>query len=206
MPPAYLIKCGEQDEAVHNIENFSFFLRGVMNTDKNIPLSAELKLVDAYLSLQKSRYEDQFSYRIDIPGQFMDYEIPALTLQPIVENAIVHGCERKRGNSTIRISCTDENHCLTIQVEDNGKGMERPQVEELNRMFSDSHFQSSSQGKDALSNSIGLFNVNSRLQLKFGPEYGITIDSKINEGTRVSLHMPNTERKGERSDVFRDGC
>lgn len=201
-----LIKCGEQDEAIRSIEDFSFFLRGVMNTDKDIPLSAELKLVDAYLSLQKTRYEDRFLYRIEIPERFLKYEIPALTLQPIVENAIIHGCEMKRGNSVIQIGCKEEKSCFVISIEDNGKGMEQAQVDELNRMFSDSHFQSPSQGKDALSDSIGLFNVNSRLQLKFGPEYGITIDSKINEGTRVSLHIPNTGRKGERNDVFRDGC
>ena len=199
-----LIKCGEHDKAVRNIEDFSFFLRGVMNTDKDIPLSAELKLVDAYLSLQKSRYEDQFSYQIDIPGNFMDYEIPALTLQPIVENAIIHGCEMKRGNSVIKISCTADERFLTICIEDNGRGMEQSQVKELNCMFCTLPSQNSDMDENALNESIGLINVNSRLQLKFGMKYGIVIHSKINEGTCVSLRMPGNGRKGKVTNVFRN--
>ncbi len=199
-----LIKCGAQDEAVCNIEKFSFFLRGVMNTDKDIPLSEELKLVDAYLGLQKSRYEDQLSYRIEIPQEYLDYELPALTLQPVVENAIVHGCELKRGNSIIRVGCTADDEALTIRIEDNGRGMEPAQVEELNRSFRDPPPQSAAQGEEILNESLGLANINSRLRLKFGAEYGISIRSKLNEGTCVCLRMPLGGGKGEPTDVFRD--
>ncbi|MFU0833953.1 MAG: Two-component system, sensor histidine kinase YesM [Oscillospiraceae bacterium] len=187
-----LIKCGEQDEAVHNIEDLSYFLRGVMNTDKDIPLYAELKLVDAYLSLQKNRYKDQFSYQINIPKDFSNFEIPALTLQPIVENAIIHGCEMKRGNSVIQIHCSVEDDCFIIFIEDNGRGMEESQVKELNDMFHSTPLQNRDEGEDILNDSIGLINVNSRLQLKFGINYGISINSKIGKGTRVSVRLPYT--------------
>ncbi|WP_267459197.1 sensor histidine kinase [Caproicibacter fermentans] len=93
-----------------------------------------------------------------------------------------------------------------IFIEDNGRGMEQPQVEEMNRMFRVPPSQVSDRGEDVLNESIGLMNVNSRLQLKFGAEYGISVASKTNEGTCVSLRMPINGRKGERTDVFLNDC
>ena len=201
-----LIKCGEQNQAVRDIEQLSFFLRGVMNTDKEIPLSSELKIVDSYLGLQKSRYGDKLSYEIDIPECFMCYRIPALTLQPIVENAVIHGCEFKRGSSMIKVDCTTENDSLMIHVADNGNGMDSAQLEELNHSFHEPPSDKQTEEDDIFTESIGLINVNSRLQLKFGTKYGLSIVSKIGEGTCVSLHLPQHPEEGDSNHACSDDC
>ena len=202
-----LIKCGDQNQAVLDIEKLSFFLRGVMNSDKEIPLSAELKIVDSYLGLQKSRYGKKLTYLIDVPDCFMAYQIPALTLQPIVENAVVHGCENKREKSSINLYCTTENDCLLIHVEDNGKGIDEIQLEELNRSFREEALDDQGADKnDIFTESIGLTNVNSRLQLKFGAEYGISIVSKIDAGTSITLRLPLHPKERGSDHVFRDDC
>jgi len=200
-----LIKCGDQNQAILDIEKLSFFLRGIMNSDKEIPLSAEVKIVDSYLGLQKSRYGNKLSYRIDVPECFLSYQIPALTLQPIVENAVVHGCENKRGKSFIKLYCTTENDCLLIHVEDNGKGIDDTQLEELNRSFRDETLAVRNvEAEDIFSESIGLANVNSRLQLKFGMDYGIFIVSKIDVGTFITLRLPLHPKERGNDYVFRD--
>lgn len=201
-----LIKCNEQNQAVLDIEKLSFFLRGIMNTDKEISLASELKIVDSYLGLQKSRYGDTLSYQIDIPENFMCYCIPALTLQPVVENAVVHGCEFKRGNSMVKIYCSTEDNCLLIHIADNGNGIDSAQLEELNNSFHETPPNVQTNDEDIFTESIGLLNVNSRLQLKFGTKYGLSIVSKINEGTCVTLRLPQNSKEGENSHVLSDDC
>ncbi len=201
-----LIKCGEQNQAVHDIEKLSFFLRGVMNTDKEIPISAELKIVDSYLGLQKSRYADKLSYQIDLPEAIMNYRIPALTLQPIVENAVIHGCELKKGNSVIKIYFAAEGGCLMIYISDNGNGMSNSQVEELNASFRAVSPADPEKTENIFTDSIGLNNVNSRLQLKFGNEYGLSVVSEIDQGTCVSLRLPLNPKEGDAVDVHRNDC
>jgi two-component system, sensor histidine kinase YesM len=98
----------------------------------------------------------------------------------------------KRGNSVIQIHCSVEDDCFIIFIEDNGRGMEESQVKELNDMFHSTPLQNRDEGEDILNDSIGLINVNSRLQLKFGINYGISINSKIGKGTRVSVRLPYT--------------
>ncbi len=201
-----LIKCGEKNQAVHDIEKLSFFLRGVMNTDKEIPLSAELKIVDSYLGLQKSRYADKLSYQIDLPESIMNYRIPALTLQPIVENAVIHGCELKKGNSIIKIYSVIADECLLIYIADNGNGMDNAQVEELNHSFRIESSKDQTNTENIFTDSIGLNNVNSRLQLKFGNEYGLSISSEIDEGTCAAIRLPLNPKEGEEINVHSDDC
>lgn len=201
-----LIKCGEHDQAVYDIQKLSFFLRGVMNTDKEIPLSAELKIVDSYLGLQKSRYADKLSYQIDLPESIMNYRILALTLQPIVENAVIHGCELKKGSSSIRIYSDTTDDCLLLHIADNGNGMEHIQVEELNHSFQIEPSSDPTKTENIFTESIGLINVNSRLQLKFGNQYGLFIVSEIDKGTCVSLRLPLNPKEGEEIDVHHNDC
>ncbi len=196
-----LIKCGETQQAVSDIEKLSYYLRGVMNTDKDIALAAEIKIIEAYLGLQKSRYGEKLTFSIEIPESVKDYRIPALSLQPIVENAVIHGCEFTKTASLIRLGCRIESNLLLISVTDNGKGIDPLLLEDLNRSLKDSPPNPQSQ-TDIFEESIGLLNVNSRLQLKFGEEYGISIESTINEGTCVTVRLPLNDKGGAR-DAFR---
>ncbi|WP_312692609.1 sensor histidine kinase [Caproiciproducens sp.] len=200
-----LIKCGENQQAVSDIEKLSYYLRGVMNTDKDITLAAEIKIIEAYLGLQKSRYGEKLAFYIEIPESIRDYRIPALSLQPIVENAIIHGCEFTKTASSIRLGCRTENDLLLISIIDNGKGIDKLQLEDLNRSLKNSHPDPQHQ-LDIFEKSIGLLNVNSRLQLKFGAEYGVFIESVINEGTCVTVKLPLNSDEGGNPDAFRHDC
>lgn len=200
-----LIKCGENQQAVSDIEKLSYYLRGVMNTDKDIALAAEIKIIEAYLGLQKSRYGEKLTFAIEIPESIKDYLIPALSLQPIVENAIIHGCDFTKNVSLIRLGCRTKNDLLLIFIIDNGKGIDKAQLEDLNRSLKNSHPDPQSQ-HDIFEESIGLLNVNSRLQLKFGEEYGISIESITGEGTCVTVRLPLHSDEGGNPDAFRYDC
>lgn len=190
-----LIKCRDYNGAILSIEKLSFFLRGIMNTDKIIPLSAELDIIDSYLGIQRARFGDNLSYLIDISGQFKTFMLPALTLQPIVENAVIHGCEEKRGKSFIHIYSTADANCLRIHVTDNGAGIEENTLKELLQKLSPED-QSGEEIKEntSLPESIGLINVNKRIKLRYGEEYGLDIVSSPLEGTHVTITLPYPEK------------
>ena len=198
-----LIKCKDTAGAVQSIEQLSYFLRGIMNADKIIPLSTELEIVDSYLGIQKARYGDSLSYEISISMAYHSYHIPALTLQPIVENAIIHGCEAKRGRSMIRIYDTTENDCILIHIEDNGAGIDEDKLKELNaELTSESATTETFSESASITESIGLTNVNKRFKLKYGDAYGLSIESVAQEGTQVIIKLPliqknNLERRSE---------
>lgn len=183
-----LIKCNEQKEAVENIEKLSFLLRGIMNIDKIIPLETELKIVDSYLGLQKSRHREKLSYSVNIPENFLCYQIPALSIQPIVENAVIHGCEQKSRDCLIKIYCTIQNDLFLIHIEDNGKGIESNQLDKIIHLLEANREEDSE--KNNLTEKIGLLNVNSRIKLIFGEKYGLSLFSEINFGTHVIIRLP----------------
>lgn len=186
-----LIKCEDTEGAVQSIEKLSYFLRGIMNADKNISLSTEIEIVDSYLGIQKARYGDNLTYEINISPTYSNYLIPALTLQPIVENAIIHGCEMKRGKSVIQIYSSSDDTYLYIKVIDNGIGIEEAKLNSLNTELSN---VTSVEGPEpesiSIIESIGLINVNKRIKLKYGDDYGLHIDSSKSDGTQVVLKLP----------------
>ena len=186
-----LIKCNDTEGAVQSIEKLSYFLRGIMNADKNIPLSTEIGIVDSYLGILKARYGDNLSYTINILPEYSDYLIPALTLQPIVENAIIHGCEVKRGKSIINIYSSCDEDFLLLHIIDNGIGIELSLLNKLNEDISKvTTDDETSLSSNSIVESIGLINVNKRIKLKYGNRYGIHIDSTQAFGTHVVLSLP----------------
>lgn len=188
-----LIKCNETKTAIQSIEKLSYFMRGIMNADKNITLLKELEIVDSYLSILKARFADNLNYNIKISPDYMDYMIPALTLQPIVENAIIHGCEVKRGKSILHIYSSIDNNHLNIHIIDNGVGIEENNLRKLNNELSThalNNNDSNYSERVIISESIGLINVNRRIKLKYGDDYGLHIISSVNEGTQVIISLP----------------
>jgi two-component system sensor histidine kinase YesM len=186
-----LIKCKNSEGAIQSIEKLSYFLRGIMNADKNITLSTEIELVDSYLGILKARYGDNLSYEIRIAPDYTAYLIPALTLQPIVENAVIHGCEMKRGKSIIQIFSSCDDKYLYLHVTDNGRGIEVRKLVQLNCELSNvTSIEESDQENVSITESIGLINVNKRIRLKYGDDYGIHIASSASMGTHVKLKLP----------------
>jgi two-component system sensor histidine kinase YesM len=148
-------------------------------------LAKELEYVEVYLSIQKLRFGDRVNYTIQYPDEINlnDYKILPLLLQPIVENAIIHGLERNKMNGQIIINIVKtSDNLLIIKISDNGNGMCADGLEELNNRINSASLDSTS--------SIGLYNINQRIKLLYGAEYGITFSSQLNEGTTVTLIIP----------------
>ena len=159
-------------------------LRGMVNADRDISIQAEMRIVECYLSLQQKRFRG-LSYSLPDVSHLETYLLPALTIQPIVENALVHGCEPKRGETHIVITLTEKANELLITVQDNGIGMEDEQEEKLQEAL-----KQPSTNPEQSEGGVGLVNIARRIKLKFGMEYGLTFETKQGEGTSVTLHLP----------------
>jgi len=188
-----LIKCQEYDKAILSIENFSFYLRGIMNTDKEITLATEIKIIEAYLDIQQIRYENRLNYVIELDPALFNYRIPALTLQPIVENAVKHGCEKKRGNVLIKIYSVVTDDDIQIFVTDNGNGMSKEVLINIQNKLDTSYTEDKNTDFELTESGLGLLNVHRRLKLKFSGNTGVSIVSDYGDGTIVKITLPRIE-------------
>ena len=179
-----LIKKDRDEEAIQSISMLASLLRGMVNADRDISIQAEMRIVECYLSLQQKRFRG-LSYSLPDVSHLETYLLPALTIQPIVENALVHGCEPKRGDTHIVITLTEKANELLITVQDNGIGMEDEQEEKLQEAL-----KQPSTNPEQSEGGVGLVNIARRIKLKFGMEYGLTFETKQGEGTSVTLHLP----------------
>ncbi|MCL2084917.1 MAG: histidine kinase, partial [Oscillospiraceae bacterium] len=185
-----LVKCGENSDAVTAAEKLSVYLRGIMSSSHNIPLSSELKIIDAYLAFQRIRYRSKLQYHIDINERFLDYSLPALSLQPLVENAVVHGSEEVSSAVCIRIYTVSEQDSWIICVEDDAGGMSAEALEKLRERIA---CQNDESDENRFARNIGLVNVQKRIRLKYGMPYGIIIESEPGRGTLVMIRFPYIE-------------
>ena len=146
-------------------------------------ISKEMEYVRLYVYLQQMRFEDKISCDIQIPKQGLSCEIPCLSIQPLVENAIVHGLEPKKGKGHLIIQIIEgDDNMLEICIIDDGIGFEIiPDIQSIQHSDKDSHTH------------IGMKNLDKRLKLLYGPESGIKITSIPNKCTTVSFHIPRKE-------------
>ncbi|WP_026508276.1 sensor histidine kinase [Butyrivibrio sp. MC2013] len=177
------------NEAVTSmIASLSGLLRAGIYKDERtfITIREELKLVNYYLELQKVRYEDRLTYSIDIDDETIyDEMIPRLVIEPMVENAIVHGIENTEGEARVEVILRRQDEDVAIHVLDNGAGFD---VDEL----SDS--KKTAPGEESR-DKTGISNTDQRIRLLCGEAYGINIRSNKGEGTDVMIKIPSKERK-----------
>lgn len=176
-----------EEDIVEIIEAFTNLLRISLSKGKEIiSVKEELSHVQSYLIIQKIRYEDKLDYEIQFDKEILDYKLIKLILQPLVENAIYHGIKEKRGNGKILITGKIEDNLLCFTVADNGKGMDEETLNKINNMLNNN---------DGNRNQIGygIFNVNERIKLIHGSEYGLVYRSILGEGTIVELRHPIIE-------------
>ena len=161
----------------------SLFRIGLNKGKEQVKIKDELKHIESYLTIQMARYEDKLSYNISYEETILEYSVTKIILQPIVENAIYHGIKAKRGKGHISIDVKKIDNKIVFTVEDNGAGMTMERLEEINKIIT---------GKEGSYNNkgFGVFNVNERIKLSYGEEYGLKIYSKKNEGTKVEIYHP----------------
>lgn len=155
------------------------------NTDTIIPLSQEIEHCMYYLEIQKKRYEDKFEVVWRIPEELYGFKTIRVILQPIVENAIYHGMKHLSNHGRILIAGKTDGETVEIVVEDNGLGMTGQELEKLRTDMESSVIKESRH--------IGVTNVNQRIKLYFGEEYGIFVDSNEGVGTTVTVRFPKIE-------------
>lgn len=181
-----LIKSDKSEESLKSISDLSVILRGMVNSDSEITISSELKIVQSYLSLQSRRHE-ALDFFIDADPNADNILIPAMIIQPIVENSIIHGCEPKCAPCTINIKTIYENNYVTITIQDNGVGMNEEECTKLNtRIINGEDNRTETRG-------VGLVNINKRLKLKYGENLKMKITSLLNVGTTTTICIPVSE-------------
>ena len=152
-----------------------------------VPLSKELKYIDSYLLIMKNRYGERLSYESDIDTSLLGQEVPKLILQPLIENAIYHGIDKMRKKGTIKLTIRREDESIYIEIMDNGKGILPEEVEDFNQKFKedrDDYILGDNR------KSIGLANVNGRVKMFFGKDYGLQIESEYETYTKMKLYLP----------------
>lgn len=178
----WMIENENSDKAVNIVTALAKFFRISLSKGKNIiTVKDEVEHVRNYLMIQNMRFKNRFEYSIDVDEKVLSYSSLKLMLQPLVENAIYHGMEFMDGDGEIDVKVFKEDNSLYFTITDNGLGMSEDMVETL--LSKD--FVSSKKGSG-----IGVKNVNERIKLYFGSEYGLKVESEPDEGTKITIHLP----------------
>jgi len=173
---------GQDKEVVSMVTALSQFFRTTLSEGKDyITIREEESHIRSYLSIQEFRYADILEYEIDVDPALYDYTILKLTLQPVVENALYHGIKNKRGKGKITVRGYEREDRIFLEVIDNGIGMDEAELERLKGKL---------KGEASHERGFGIGNVNERLRLNYGPEYGLSFESVKGEGTTVTVCIP----------------
>ena len=177
---AWMCEEGRNKDAVEMVNALARLFRiSISKGHELIPVEKEVEHAKSYLQIQKFRYKNQFQYSFEVQESCLHYYCNKITLQPIIENAIYHGLNRMIDEGFIEIRIFEDGDDVVFTVEDNGVGMTKEQCESI------LHKEVKGQ-----TGGIGIKNVNDRVKIYFGEQYGMTIESELDEGTKVSIRMP----------------
>lgn len=171
-----------ETETAQMIKYMARMFRNLIQWEDNIiTLKEEIMFLDEFLHIQNYRFGDEFSYEIEVSDEAYRCRIPKMMLQPLVENACVHGIEAVTDDRWVGLEACVEEGWLKLYVEDNGGGMTAEKLEELKAML---------KGETSAGRSVGLWNVYRRLVLYYGEAFRFDIDSEPGKGTRCSICIP----------------
>ena len=171
----------KNEEVVVMTASLARLLRqSISNEEEQLPIGQEVEYARSYLTIQKMRYKDKLEFQIQVDAQIMGVPIIKLVLQPLIENAIYHGLKYKEGKGLLIVRGYREGENAVIQIKDNGAGMDE---QTLSHIFEKHKV-------NYRSNGVGVYNVQKRLQLYYGMDYGITYSSRQGEGTTASIVIP----------------
>lgn len=193
----WMIEGERNDEAAFMISQLAKLFRISLSKGHTIiSVRDELQHAKSYMNIQRIRYKDAFSVTFDVDPELEEYCAVKLTLQPILENSINYGVDPMDDCGEIFIRVKKEDDMLILSVEDNGIGMSQ---EEVSLLLTDSN------RKRKHGSGVGLININNRLQILFGKEYGLLIESEPDEGTRVSIRIPAIPYTEESRKILEKG-
>lgn len=183
----WMAESKRNDQVIEIVRALSSFFRITLSKGRDwITIREEIERTQSYLTIQKMRYRDILDYRIEADAAVLDNTILKMTLQPIVENAIYHGIKNRRrgGLVTVRIYRGEDSR-IYLEVEDDGIGFTRYKLAQVQNKLSDT-----AGDIDLREGGFGLENVNKRIKLYYGKEYGLSIASEYQQGTRVVVTIP----------------
>jgi two-component system sensor histidine kinase YesM len=180
---------GATNDVVEVTESLAHLFRySLHDWHGNVALSEELNLIQSYIKIQTYRFQDRFTYEQHIPEGLLHARILRLTIQPLVENAVVHGLEQRKSGGLISVQVTANADTLEILVSDNGVGINRQTQELLNQNFAEIDIHSSNTDSEHMG--IALLNIQKRLHLIHGNQYGLSFLPKPDGGTIIRLAVP----------------
>lgn len=182
-------------EVSDRLAEFAAMFRYSMDIEKeDVLLSEEIEHLEHYMVLQQGRYKQKLQFELTCPDEARNIRVPKMTLQPIVENSIIHGLERGNGQIHIAVSIVLLPHELLLEVSDNGKGFTEQQIEQVKASYIEQVIETEKRG-------IGLSNVLKRLVLYYGSTFKWSITSKPYEKTSVALHLPIQQQGGNEDEA-----
>lgn len=164
------------------IYSLSVLFKSYVHQKPNYTLQDELEACRLYLELFRIRYKDRFAYAFDCSPELKNKKALKMSLQPIIENYILHGLRSDSSDNRIDIEVAKQGELISVTVSDNGKGIKPERLGEIKSALS---------APENVGESFGLRSIHERLQLLYGDEYGIAIESKLGEGTTVSVYFPD---------------
>ncbi|RCW42239.1 cache domain-containing sensor histidine kinase [Paenibacillus prosopidis] len=175
---------------IHKVHDISTMIFGLSNylrislsdgRDK-VTVREAVSLVESYLSVQKVRYQDKFEVNLEVDRELLDYEVLKFVFQPLVENAIYHGIESKRGKGRLDIRWIQKGGLLCFEVIDDGVGISPEKLRQIEEALESNDF--------TREENFALKNINSQIQLAYGEQYGLDLKSEWGDGTKVTLILP----------------
>ena len=182
----WMAEAKKTDQVVEIVSALSNFFRTSLSKGRDwITIGEEIERTKSYLTIQRMRYRDIMDFRIEADKQVLNNTVLKLILQPLVENALYHGIKNKRGGGTIVVRARQRNEDeVLLEVEDNGIGFTLEKLNQLNSELNDDS------GEINLESGFGIGNVNKRIRLYYGRQYGLSVKSEYHVGTCTTLIIP----------------
>jgi two-component system, sensor histidine kinase YesM len=179
----WLAKLNKQADISMMVESLGYLLRSsISNQEQIITLEEEIRLIQYYITIQKIRFGERLDFRLEVDEKWNCIRIPKLSLQPVVENSINYGLEKILDVCRITVKASSESGSFVIIIADNGPGIDQVTLAKLEKGI----IKPKGLG-------IGLKNINERIKLIFGEQFGIFITSELGEGTKVMIRIPKME-------------
>ena len=190
----WLIEGERYQDAVYTVKELANLMRVSISHGRNvIPVSDEIRHAKSYMNIQNIRYRNTFDVEFDIDEEIMSACTVKLIVQPLLENAIYYGVKGMEDDAEIRIRGYKKDGDVYIDVSDNGIGMPPEQVEVLLDPKRSEEYRKAHETGMRHGNGVGLINVDMRIRLLYGENYGLLIESEPDEGTTMSIHIPYIE-------------
>ena len=174
----------KNEEVVLMTASLARLLRqSISNEDEVVPIANEIEYAKGYLTIQKMRYKDKLEFQIDVAQEIMHIHLIKLVLQPIIENAIYHGLKYKESKGLLIVKGFLKDENVVIQIIDDGVGMDEETLSHIYERHKVNY----------RSNGVGVYNVQRRLQLYYGEDYGITYESEVGKGTTATITIPSRQ-------------